>query len=60
MGMADAVNVMLYAKPTPDGKPGGALWDINDPSNAGNIQDFLKAKFKGKFQNDPIHSLSGL
>jgi len=56
MDMADAVNVMLYSAPTPDGKPGGALWDIYDASDAGRIRDFLKNKFKGKFQNDPIHS----
>ena len=56
MDMADAVNVMLYAAPTPDGKPGGAIWDIYDASDAGKIRDFLKGKFKGKFQNDPIHS----
>ena len=54
MDMADAVNVMLYATPTPDGEPGGALWDIYDASDAGKIRDFLKSKFK--FQNDPIHS----
>jgi len=56
MDMADAVNVMLYCSPTPEGKPGGALWDIYDASDAGKIRDFLKNKFKGKFQNDPIHS----
>ena len=56
MDMADAVNVMLYSAPTPDGKPGGALWDIYDASDAGKLRDFLKNKFKGKFQNDPIHS----
>ncbi|KAF9782594.1 hypothetical protein BJ322DRAFT_162417 [Thelephora terrestris] len=56
MDMADAANVMLYAAPTPDGKPGTALWDIFDASDAGKIRDFLKSKFKGKFQNDPIHS----
>jgi len=56
MDMADAVNVMLCSAPTPDGKPGGALWDIYDASDAGKIRDFLKSKFKGKFQNDPIHS----
>ena len=56
MDMADAVNVMLYSAPTPDGKSGGALWDIYDASDAGKIRDFLKNKFKGKFQNDPIHS----
>ena len=56
MDMADAVNVMLYCAPTPDGKAGGALWDIYDALDAGKIRDFLKNKFKGKFQNDPIHS----
>ena len=56
MDMADAVNVMLYCASTPDGKPGGALWDIYDASDAGKIRDFLKSKFKGTFQNDPIHS----
>jgi lysine-specific demethylase 3 len=56
MDMADAVNVMLYSAPTPEGEPGCAVWDIYDASDAGKIRDFLKNKFKGKFQNDPIHS----
>ena len=56
MDMADAVNVMLYSAPAPDGKSGGAVWDIYDACDAGKIRDFLKGKFKGKFQNDPIHS----
>ncbi|TCD62733.1 hypothetical protein EIP91_006458 [Steccherinum ochraceum] len=56
MDMADAVNIMLYASPTPDGKPGGAVWDLFKAEDAVKLRKFLRKKFKGQYQNDPIHS----
>lgn len=55
MDMADAVNVMLYAAQTPDGKPGTAAWDLFRAEDSVKIRQFLRKKFKGQFQNDPIH-----
>jgi [histone H3]-dimethyl-L-lysine9 demethylase len=56
LDMADAVNVMLHAAPTPDGKPGCAAWDLFRAEDSAKIRKFLKRKFKGQFQHDPIHS----
>jgi lysine-specific demethylase 3 len=56
MDMADAVNVMLHAAQTPDGKPGSAAWDLFRAEDSVKIRQFLRKKFKGQFQNDPIHS----
>lgn len=56
MDMADAVNVMLYAALTPDGKPGGAIWHIYNASDTGKIREFLRAKVKARHDGDPIHS----
>lgn len=56
MDMADAVNIMTYASPTPDGKPGCAAWDLFRASDADRLRFFLRRKFKGSYQHDPIHS----
>jgi lysine-specific demethylase 3 len=56
MDMADAVNIMTYASPTPDGKPGCAAWDLFRASDADKLRVFLRRKFKGSYQHDPIHS----
>ncbi|OAX39131.1 Clavaminate synthase-like protein [Rhizopogon vinicolor AM-OR11-026] len=56
MDMADAVNIMTYASPSPDGKPGCAVWDLFRAQDAEKLRHFLKKKFKGAFQHDPIHS----
>lgn len=56
MDMADAVNIMTYASPSPDGKPGCAAWDLFRADDAKGLRQFLKKKFKGAFQHDPIHS----
>ncbi|KAH7930065.1 Clavaminate synthase-like protein [Leucogyrophana mollusca] len=56
MDMADALNIMTYAAPTPDGKPGYAAWDLFRASDADKIRQFLKRKYKGSYQHDPIHS----
>lgn len=56
LDMADAVNVMLHASSTPAGEPGSAAWDLFKAADASKIRKFLKRKFKGQFQHDPIHS----
>lgn len=56
MDMADAVNVMLYAAPTPDGRPGCAAWDLFKAEDATKLRKYMRKKFKGHFQHDPIHS----
>lgn len=56
MDMADAVNIMLYAALTPDGRPGCAAWDLFKAEDSPKLRKFLRRKFKGLFQHDPIHS----
>lgn len=56
MDMADAVNIMTYASPTPDGQPGCAAWDLFRACDADKLRTFLRRKFKGTYQHDPIHS----
>jgi len=56
MDMADALNVMTFASLTPDGKPGTAAWDLFRAEDADKIRQFLRRRFKGLFQHDPIHS----
>ncbi|KAH9850033.1 Clavaminate synthase-like protein [Lenzites betulinus] len=56
MDMADAVNIMTYASPMPDGRPGCAAWDIFRADDTSKLRKFLKKKFKGQYQHDPIHS----
>lgn len=56
MDMADAVNIMLHAELTPDGAPGSAAWDIFRAEDSLHLRQFLKKRFKGQYQNDPIHA----
>ncbi|KIJ19833.1 hypothetical protein PAXINDRAFT_174430 [Paxillus involutus ATCC 200175] len=56
MDMADAINIMTSAAPTPDGKPGCAAWDLFRACDADKLRTFLRRKFKGSYQHDPIHS----
>ncbi|THH01849.1 hypothetical protein EW026_g891 [Hermanssonia centrifuga] len=56
MDMADAVNIMLYAAPTPDGRQGSAAWDLFKAEDSLKLRKFLRRKFKGQYQHDPIHS----
>ena len=56
MDMADALNIMTFASLTPEGKPGTAAWDLFRAEDSDKIREFLKKKFKGTFQHDPIHS----
>ena len=56
MDMADALNVMTYSSLTPDGRPGSAAWDLFKAEDSDKLRQFLRKKFKGTFQHDPIHS----
>ena len=56
MDMADAINIMTYASATPDGRPGCAAWDIFREEDTPKLRRFLRKKFKGQYQHDPIHS----
>lgn len=56
MDMADAVNIMVHSERTPDGAPGCAAWDIFRSDDAFKIRQFLRQKFKGRVQKDPIHA----
>jgi lysine-specific demethylase 3 len=56
MDMADAMNIMTYATPTPDGRPGCAAWDLFRAEDSDHIRAFLRKKYQGMFQNDPIHA----
>jgi lysine-specific demethylase 3 len=56
MDMADALNIMTYASPAADGSPGCAAWDLFRAEDSDSIRQFLRKKFQGSFQNDPIHS----
>ena len=56
MDMADAINIMLFAANTPDGRPGCAAWDLFRSEDSAKLRKFLRRKFKGQYTNDPIHS----
>ena len=56
MDMADAVNIMTYASPCPDGSPGCAAWDLFRAEDSDKLRKFLRKRFQGAFQHDPIHS----
>lgn len=56
MDMADVLNIMTFASPTPDGEPGAAAWDLFRAEDSDKIRKFLRKKFQGTFQHDPIHS----
>jgi [histone H3]-dimethyl-L-lysine9 demethylase len=56
MDMADAINIMMHAAPTPDGRPGSAVWDLYRAEDAPKLRKFLRKRFKGQYQHDSIHS----
>jgi [histone H3]-dimethyl-L-lysine9 demethylase len=56
MDMADAVNIMLHAERRPDGEPGVAAWDLFRAEDANLLRKFLKKRYNGSLQHDPIHS----
>ncbi|KAJ6567358.1 Clavaminate synthase-like protein [Mycena vulgaris] len=55
MDMADALNIMTYAAPDPDGKAGCAAWDLFRAQDSENLRRFMRAKFT-TVGPDPIHS----
>lgn len=63
MDMADALNIMTYASPCPDGSEGCAAWDLFRREDSETVRAFLKETFGfGKTETsrrhgpDPIHS----
>ncbi|KAJ7725064.1 hypothetical protein B0H16DRAFT_285195 [Mycena metata] len=55
MDMADALNLMAYAAPGPNGEEGCAAWDLFRAEDSGAIRRFLKSEF-AVTGLDPIHS----
>ncbi|KAG2747930.1 hypothetical protein P692DRAFT_201914418, partial [Suillus brevipes Sb2] len=49
------MHIMTHASATPDGKPGCAVWDLFRAQDAEELRNFLRRKFKGTYQHDPIH-----
>ena len=56
LDMADAINIMTYASPRADGRPGGAAWDIFKAGDTAALRRFLHSKFADKYHGDPIHA----
>ncbi|KAJ7177326.1 Clavaminate synthase-like protein [Mycena crocata] len=55
MDMADALNILMHAEVLPNGKPGGATWDIFRAEDAQQIRHFLRSEFPNRQVDDPIH-----
>ncbi|KAJ7487749.1 Clavaminate synthase-like protein [Mycena galericulata] len=55
MDIADAVNIMTYAAPAPDGSEGRAAWDLFRAHDSDKLRLFLRRKFSLEGL-DPIHS----
>ncbi|KAF5336944.1 hypothetical protein D9611_002886 [Ephemerocybe angulata] len=55
MDMADAMNVMLYAAPCPDGSPGCAIWDVYRAEDSDKVRAFLRKRNNLRQHYDPIH-----
>ena len=45
MDMADALNIMTYAAPCPDGSPGCAVWDLFRADDSDKLRAFLNRRF---------------
>nr|GAT46123.1 clavaminate synthase-like protein [Mycena chlorophos] len=59
MDMADALNILTYAAPDPDGKPGCAAWDLFRAEDSDKLRAFLNAKMTpAEIAQcmDPIHN----
>lgn len=55
MDMADALNIMTYAAPCPDGTPGCAAWDLFRADDSDKLRAFLNQRFgpgKAKMNGD--------
>ncbi|KAJ7128198.1 Clavaminate synthase-like protein [Mycena crocata] len=55
MDMADAVNIMTYAAPDPNGLEGCAAWDIFRAEDSDNIKDFIRLTFGMEEGQDPLY-----
>ncbi|KAJ7179562.1 hypothetical protein C8R46DRAFT_1074100 [Mycena filopes] len=55
MDMADALNLMAYAAPRPDGQEGCAAWDLFRAEDSGTLRRFLHSEY-AIAGLDPIHS----
>ncbi|KAJ7477207.1 hypothetical protein B0H11DRAFT_2030245 [Mycena galericulata] len=55
MDMADALNIMTYAAPDPDGGEGRAAWDLFRAEDSDLIRQFMRVKFSLNAK-DPIHT----
>jgi lysine-specific demethylase 3 len=53
--LTDAVNIMTWSAPFPDGTPGDALWHIFPPWTAEILSSFLRAKTGFTKPGDIIH-----
>lgn len=56
MDMADALNIMTYASPCPDGSLGCAAWDLFRAEDSDKLRSFLRKRIQGIGIQDPIHS----
>jgi lysine-specific demethylase 3 len=56
MDMADALNIMTFASPCPDGSPGCAAWDLFRAEDSERLRSFLRRRIQGVGIQDPIHS----
>lgn len=56
MDMADAINIMTYASPCPDGTLGCAAWDLFRAEDSDRLRSFLRKRFGGGSIQDPIHT----
>jgi hypothetical protein len=56
--LTDAVNVMLWAAPLPDGKPGCAVWHIFSAEASSSLRTFMRNHLGFDQPGDPIHSQS--
>jgi hypothetical protein len=58
MDLTDAVNIMLWAAPLPDGNPGCALWHVFPVDASTSIRTVMKNDGSFNGPGDPIHSQS--
>src|SRR5580700_41317 len=56
MDMADTLNIMTFASPSPDGSPGCAAWDLFRAEDSDKLRQFLRKRCSVSPQHDPIHS----
>lgn len=57
MGVADAIDIMMYAGDCPDRSPGVAAWGTFRASNLEKVRSYLRRHFEDTASeyHDPIH-----